>query len=103
MKTSGRIKDAPLEKVKGRERWISTVWGAQISVTGLFLVARQVVRPRCHGPALRAGSHLDLRSAAHPPRDHPHRLPVHHQQHLPGDVHLHLPLRAVQKGNSKPV
>lgn len=57
--------------------------------------------PWRHGPALRAGSHLDLRGAAHPPRDHHDCLSVHHQQHLSGDVPLHLPLRAVPKGNAE--
>lgn len=59
----------------------------------------QVLCPWCHGPAVRAGSHLDLWSAAHSQRDHPHCLSVHHHQRLPGNVHLHLPLRPVQKGN----
>lgn len=100
-KTSGRIKDAPLEKVKGRGRWISIMRHTRTFLASWFLVALQVLCTWCHGPALRAGSHLDLWSAAHPPWDHPHCLPVHHQQHLPGDVHLHFPLRAVQKGNPK--
>lgn len=63
------------------------------------VLSPQVLCPWRYGPAVRAGSHLDLRSAAHPQRDHPHGLSVHHHQHLPGDVHLHLPLRPLQKGD----
>ncbi|TMS20495.1 Adhesion G protein-coupled receptor L4 [Larimichthys crocea] len=61
----------------------------------------QVLRPWCLGSAVRAGSHLDFWSAAHPQRDYPHRVSVHHHQCLPGDVHLHLPLRPVQKDSGR--
>lgn len=74
----------------------------RLDIKGFVVVAcaphPQVLCPRCLGSAVRARSHLGLWSAAHSPRDHPHCLFVHPHQRLPGHVHLHLPLRAVQKG-----